>query len=90
MKIDYHRYSNEEYQSLIDDINASYHQGDTIPYLIKYIQGIINGEDEDKIWISHQCKNYLYKQDLINIPRFLNNPNKIIRIIVKWRLKIGK
>lgn len=90
MKIDYHRYSNEEYQLLINNIESSYQQGDTIPYLVKYIKGIINGEDDDQIWVSHRCRNYLYKQDLNNIPRFINNPNKLIKIIVRWRLKVGK
>jgi hypothetical protein len=49
MKINYHRYSNEEYQLLIDDIKAVYKDGESLPHLIDYIQGIIDGENDEDI-----------------------------------------
>lgn len=97
MKIDIQKYSIEDYILLKEIINDSYdslQQGRNKPFILYFLEHVIQGKYYDTmdntLWINHRIRNYMYKQELKNMPRFINHKHKLIRIIIKWRLSVAK
>lgn len=98
MKIDINRYTIEDYmllKDLIEDaykhIEQFYNKPSILEFLDCIISGKINMEDPlESVWVSLKNRSFLYKLPLIFMPRCLNNKHRVINIIVRWRLQIGK
>jgi hypothetical protein len=92
MNVDIHKYSIEDYILLKTIILDAYKtQTSNQPFILEFLEHIIKGDAlEDTLWINHRTRNYMYKQELKNIPRFINHDHKLIRIIIKWRLQVAK
>lgn len=94
MNIDIQKYSIEDYlllKKIIIDSYVSIQQGQNKPYILDFLEKIIQGNSTDNtLWISHRTRNYMYKQELKNMPRFINHKHKLIQIIIKWRLSVAK
>lgn len=95
MKIDYHRYSNEEYLFLKDLIEDAYKdQKYNKPYILELINKILNKQitprSKETPWVNLSTRKFMFKHPLNTMPLFLNHKNRLTRIIVRWRLNIGK
>lgn len=95
MKIDYFRYTLEDYKLLKDLIEDEYKdQAYNKPSILELIDEILNKQitprSKKTPWVNFNTRKYMYKHPLNIIPLFLNHKKRLIRIIIRWRLKVGK
>lgn len=95
MKIDYFIYTPEDYQLLKDLIEDAYKdQKYNKPYILKLIEKILNKQitprSKETPWVNLSTRKFMFKHPLNIMPLFLNHKNRLTRIIVRWRLKIGR